>query len=315
MIDNWKDTLDNNESLAAIFVDLRKAFDTIDRGLLLEKLKLYGFNDKSHDLIENLLTDRKYKVKLNGNESVIKNSDIGVPEGSITGPLLFIIFINDICYLKTESKMILFADDTTIFHKSKNITDLKNVLIKDMLLFSEWLANNKLLVNWSKTHAIHFKPKHSRNFTVINALTVNKNSIEFVKKTKLLGVMIDDCLSFEDHTRYICGKVTSKVATLSRNISIFSTRYRYNIIKMFIVPHFEYCSILFYNNYGKNFEKLEKKYNWSFNKIVNIKSRNYESLTKFYDFLSKHNLLPLQIRLFNHFCFFLFKLVKLYFLA
>jgi hypothetical protein len=141
-------------------------------------------------------------------------------------------------------------------------------------------------------------------------IKVNENSIIFVKKTKLLGVMIDDCLSFEDHTMYVCGKVTSKVATLTRNLSIFSVRYRFIIIKMFIVPHFEYCSVLFFNNLGSNFNKLEKKYNWSFSRVVNIKPKNYANLTIFYEFLKKHKLLPLQIKLFNHFCFFLFKIIQ-----
>jgi retron-type reverse transcriptase len=136
MIDGWRDSLDDSDSLVAVFIDLRKAFDTIDRGLLLEKLKLYGFSDRSHGLMENLLTDRKYKVKLNDVESEIKNSDIGVPEGSITGPLLFIIFINDLCYLNTESKMVLFADDTTLYHRAKNVIQQKAALIKDMMLFT-----------------------------------------------------------------------------------------------------------------------------------------------------------------------------------
>ena len=138
---------------------------SIDRGLLLEKLKLYGFSDRSHGLIENLLIDRKYKIKLNDVESEIKNSDLGVPEGSITGLLLFIIFINDLCYLNTESKMVLLADDTTLYNRAKNVIQQKAALIKDMMLFKIWLDNNKLLVNWSKTHAIHFKPKFTRNFS------------------------------------------------------------------------------------------------------------------------------------------------------
>ena len=87
MIDSWKDSLYKNDPLIAIFIDLRKAFDTVDRELLLIKLKLYGFTDNSHDLMENLLTNRKYKVKLDGIESFQRSSKIGIPEGSITSPL------------------------------------------------------------------------------------------------------------------------------------------------------------------------------------------------------------------------------------
>ena len=126
--------------------------------------------------------------------------------------------------------------------------------MRDMKTYTTWLDNNKLIVNWSKTHAIYLKNDNSMHHPDITE-----------GHTKKLGVMIDKKFNFNAHTNYLIGKVNSKLNILSRNASLFSIRLRLTIFKIFIIPHFEYCSILFYNS-----QKNENKNNFN-------KQSQYES--------------------------------------
>ena len=125
LIDDWRLSLDNRKNVYAVFLDLRKAFDTVDYSLLIMKLRLYGFSDSTSSLILNYLDGRSYIVQLNSFRSDEKNINFGVPQGSILGPLLFILFINDLCYLKIQSKLVILANDTTVYCQSDSISSMR----------------------------------------------------------------------------------------------------------------------------------------------------------------------------------------------
>ena len=133
----------------AILLDLSKAFDTVDHSILIAKLKRYSFSTSSLALIKNYLSNRYSITKFKDCFSDKKLNEEGVPQGSILGPLFFIIFLNDFCFLLVKGEMMLYADDTTVSFASAEISTLFQVVTEDLKLISEWLKHNRLLLNLS----------------------------------------------------------------------------------------------------------------------------------------------------------------------
>ena len=154
LVDDWKTSLDNRKSVKAVFLDLRKAFDTVDHTLIVLKLKYHGFSESLCLLTTNYLSDRSFIVQLNGARSEKSCIALGVPQGSILGPLLFILFINDLFFLQLRSKLVLFADDTTVYFSADSNTSVSFVLSDDLNKICSWFDHNRLVLNWSRTNAM-----------------------------------------------------------------------------------------------------------------------------------------------------------------
>ena len=150
MVDHWLSQINANKHCAALFVDFSKAFDVIDRTLLLKKLYLYGFQDSLLDLISSFLCDRKQAVHLNNNSSNMLISNFGVPQGSILGPLHFSVYINDLP-LYIQNTCDLFADDTTIYSSNNNLESLSIQMQSNANLLTNWTKLNHMALNPNKT--------------------------------------------------------------------------------------------------------------------------------------------------------------------
>ena len=155
-------SLESKDIPCAIFLDFAKAFDTVDKDILLNKLKHYGIRGKAHDWLSSYLTGRKQCVYVNGNLSEDLPIDTGVPQGSILGPLLFLIYINDLAQSSNILKFVMFADDTCIFAANKNPQVLTKILSDELPKVSDWLIANKLSLNIKKTNFIVFKKKKTK---------------------------------------------------------------------------------------------------------------------------------------------------------
>ena len=142
-----------------MFLDFAKAFDTVDKNILLDKLKHYGIRGKTHDWLNSYLTDRKQCVSVNGTLSEDLYIDTGVLQGSILGPLLFLIYINDFTESSNIFKFVMFADDTCLFLSKKDLNNLQATLENELPKVSDWLVANKLSLNVKKTNFIIYKTK------------------------------------------------------------------------------------------------------------------------------------------------------------
>ena len=190
---DWYLNIDKGEYTGLIFIDLKKAFDTVDHNILLQKLTKYGVNGLENDWFASYLNSRKQFCKVYGVSSCISDMNRGVPQGSCLGPLFFLIYINDLPYSLEKAHVSMYADDTTISHSSLSLADLQHDLNCDLSNLQDWLHGNKLSLNVVKTQSlivgsgpnirrIQSQPDAQPSFKIDN------DNIEIVSSFKYLGV-------------------------------------------------------------------------------------------------------------------------------
>ena len=154
-------------------------------------------------------------VQLNGTRSVKSLITMGVSQGSILGPLLFFLYVNDACFLQLLSKTVLFADDTTIYLCGNSITNAASILTDDLNKICSWFYHNRVIVNWMKTSAMIFSRYISTNVPSKIGLRIQENHIKFVDTFKLVGVSLDRKMNFDNHISIVCKKANQKCAIIS----------------------------------------------------------------------------------------------------
>ena len=205
--------LDSKLSTVGVFIDLKKAFDTIDHLSLLKKLEYYGFRGIVHKWLTSYLSNRKQYVHVGNVNSNTRDMVCGVPQGSILGPKLFILYINDICSVSKIMKFVLFADDTNIFCSHPDISTLCTLVSAELLRLSIWFHVNKLSLNVDKTHFMIF----SNSVINLNVqIHINGRCIDRVAHTKFLGILIDDKLNWKPHISHFTKKLSKCNAVLYR---------------------------------------------------------------------------------------------------
>jgi hypothetical protein len=196
LVDTIYNAVEKNETTIGIFLDLSKAFDTIDHKILIHKLELYGFRGIVLDWFKDYLYNRKQYVYYNSCDSELKDIICGVPQGSILGPLLFILYVNDIINTSNVLDVILFADDTTILYSNKDIRSKFGLINNELKEVSNWFRANKLSVNATKTNYMVLGTPHmtSKNKNaIIDDVNVSANiildetALERVDSTRFLG--------------------------------------------------------------------------------------------------------------------------------
>lgn len=258
VVSNWKIEREEGNITVVVFLDFRRAFETIDRSLLIQKLQNYGILGKENDWFRSYLLDRSQITNFMGCSSTSRTNNLGVPQGSVLGPLLFIVYINDIMKSVKYCTVNLFADDTLMYVSGKNITEVVEKVNEDLKSLQVWLNQNKLKLNTEKTNYMFITNKVIKEDF---ELKVNNEKLNRVKETKYLGVVIDEKLKFSSNTSYILKKMAKKINFLGRIKRKVSISTRIKIYMSIIAPHIEYCSsILFLCNKGE-IAKLQKLQN------------------------------------------------------
>ena len=175
-IDKVSEAFDSNKYAMSIFLDLTKAFDTVDHLILLSKLSHYGIRGTALDLLKSYLTNRVQYVQMLNHQSTKANITHGVPQGSVLGPLLFLIYINDICNVSTDSPPLLFVDDTTLTYVHNNLTNLTRTVNNELSKFHTWLSAKKLSLNIAKTTYILFQ--NHKKMPSPESITINNIPIK-----------------------------------------------------------------------------------------------------------------------------------------
>ena len=293
---NLEDKLRGNKAVRSIYLDLTKAFDTVKHEVLLEKLQTFGIQGTELNWFKSYLSDRKQRCKINNNLSEWINCSIGVPQGSILGPLLFILYINDLPeFLAQENPGIdcsphLFADDTelTIANNSRwELTDDSNIILKSA---QEWFAINKLTLNPSKTRTILYSKKFSPTPFIDENPVIEvhtKQQIPEERTFKFLGFEMDEKLDFKAHNEKVIKKLKKTNFALKRLRHTIGTKEKICIYNALFRSHMEYgISIYGKKSNLKKIESLQKTAIYAIDGPSN--KRHSEPLFK------KHKLLKLE---------------------
>ena len=234
--------LDNNEFVGTLLLDLAKAFDTVDTDILLNKLFYYGIkgnNNKTLDWFSSYLKGRKQSVSINNHTSSLKNIYYGVPQGSVLGPILFLLYINDLHTCSDVLKFRLFADDTFIFLQNTDLFLLQYTMNYELQKVADWMRANKLTVNTMKTKSIIFHPKR-KSINRGSYFSFNNYPIENEAYVKYLGITIDEKLTWKHHLLNVRIKLSKALGILYKIRNHCPPSTLRQLYFSLIYPHLQY---------------------------------------------------------------------------
>ncbi len=231
-VDNVTSNLDEHRDVCALFVDVAKAFDSLNHEVLLHKLFAYGFRGNCHTWLSSYLHARMQYVEIDGHKSGLRLLATGVPQGSILGPLLFLFYINDLTNSSPDIRFILFADDTTCLCSPEKLQNTCDVV-------SKWFACNRLCLNLSKTKHMLFTLRN----VVPPVVTLMGRNVECVNNYKFLGCFLDSKLSWQTHIDNTCRKISQGIALL-RHCNLYPVWVKRLLYSAYVYSHICYCLVI-----------------------------------------------------------------------
>ena len=256
-------------------MDLSKAFDCIPHDLLIAKLHAYGITKKSLTFLYSYLKRRKQGVKINDTESLYQILLSGVPQGSILGPVLFNLFINDLFLFIKEADLINFADDNTLYVGKKNLAEVLEVLERECETAINWFNENNMIVNPDKFQTMIITSNKEQNNTPVK---INGADITPESSVKLLGIEIDNKLNFEKHISTLCNKASNQLNAICRLQPYMGQKEKETIINTFVYSNFNYGSLIWHFCNKKSQNKIERIQERCLKVLSNDYTSNYEEL-------------------------------------
>jgi retron-type reverse transcriptase len=238
--------MDNGQATGAIFLDLKKAFDCVNHALLIEKLSNYGIKGITLEWFKSYLGNRAQAVNINATLSDFKNIDIGIPQGSILGPLLFIIFVNSLSN-SVDCKCTMYADDTTLLCTANDSSTLQSKLQCNLSKIADWFKKNNLTLNIKKTKFMVFGTRRVlENFKDVS-LYYNNDSIERVDVFKYLGVTFDPIMDWSDHINGMSSCISKRCGVIRRVKPYIPKDTLIMLANAIVMPNFDYCNTVWSN--------------------------------------------------------------------
>ena len=274
---DWQEAINDGEIIGACFLDISKCFDSIDHNLLKIKLRKYGIAGTELDWFCSYLTGRKQVVRCNNIISESQAISIGVPQGSILGPILFLLFINDLTQFSGLSHCNLFADDALFYISNKNVLSVESQLQQALNNVSEWYKCNKLSLNVKKSNImlIHRKKQINDRITI----NVSGTPLKQIDDVRYLGLYIDNKLQWNKHINVACKTITKKLGMMNRTSKYVNKKALVQIYKSFILPSFDYADTI-WNGCSKFLE----------HKLQTLQNRAARIIEQDFDFINTRGL-------------------------
>ena len=289
LINNITDDLNNHNDTLAIFIDFKKAFDTLDYEILFKKINTLNIGQNLKLLFKNYFTNRFQKTCANNFQSPIQPLKYGVPQGSILGPLFFTLYINDLPRI-VSSTMLLYADDSVIFSSSNDESTLYSKLQADLDLIRYWCDLHKLTINVKKTKAVLFS---YRKDTVYRNILLKDEAVEHVTVFKYLGIQLDTHLGFHTQFKETYNQSTYKLLMLKRIRPFINESAALTITKTMLLPYLDMGNMFFTAMPSSNVDKLDTILNTALRTVYGIR---YPRDVHRIELHTKANLLPLEFR-------------------
>ena len=276
LINEITENFSKNEYTLGVFIDLSKAFDTVNHEILLKKLEYYGIKDITNKWLLSYLTNRKQSITYNNKkcESDFLTIKCGVPQGSILGPLLFLIYVNDLCKASSEISAVMFADDTNLFLSNKNITNLFTTMNTELKKITEWFKANKLSLNVSKTKYSLFHQLKKKKHIPVSLPFLKLNNIKITRdtSTKFLGVLLDENLSWKAEIESVELKISKSIGILYKAKGILNNFLLKQLYSGFVHSYLAYANIAWASTHKSKLQAFFRRQKHAI-RLINSKDR------------------------------------------
>ena len=284
LLQSWQHERDNNGYIGTLLMDLSKAYDCLPHDLIIAKLEAYGLSRSSLNLMYNYLSGRKQRTRIGSTFSSWFVITRGVPQGSILGPLLFNIFINDLFFELSKTEICNFADDNTIYDCGSSLQTIVANLEHDACNLLQWFKINSLKANPNKFQFMIL----GKNVTETFSLNVNETTIEASSNVVLLGVTIDQQLNFKLHVDNLCRHAMYKVYALRRIRKYLNVTKAKNLSQSFIHSQFIYAPLIWMFCGKESISKIHKIHHRSLKIVYNSYDQTYEEILTMSNVTSIH---------------------------
>ena len=268
LLEKWR-CLDRSGLVGTILMDFSKAYDCLPHDLLITKLAAYGLDISSLRLLYSYLSNRYQRVKIGSHRSAARKIKIGVPQESVLGPLLFKIFITDVCLINLDSEICNFADGKILYSCGHDLQEIVTNLENDLCKLLRWFKDNGMVANPKKFQLLFLGMKTNRRLR----LHIEGKKLDATDHVKLLGIKIDSKLMFSKHVELLCYKVNKKITAFSRLNNFITTQQAQSIYNAIILSNFNYCPLIWmFCNKGAN-----KQIDRTHKRALQILYKDYES--------------------------------------
>ena len=277
-LDEWTGSLENGNYTDCIYMDFQKAFDTVPHKRLMAKLTTYGITDPLYTWISSFLSNRRQYVDLNNEKSNWAPVLSGIPQGSVLGPILFVIYINDLPE-NLQSSVLLFADDTKIFREIANISDIRT-LQDDLNKLSDWSEKWLLKFHPDKCISLSIGNKTMPNYHYSLKTGNNNHKLEWVDDVKDIGVVIDNSLNFDKHINAKINKANQMMGIIRRSYRFLDNQTFKLLYKALVRCHFDYASTIWNPFKKKHIDAIESVQRRATKQLPNMNNLSYQDRLK-----------------------------------